>query len=199
MIGQIRGTVLSINMGTVLIDVSGVGYELYCSGACVASLEEGREATLVVYTEVREDLIRLHGFVDLLEKQVFLMLTKVNGVGARTASDVLSQIDRRELLRAIGAGDVLRLQSLRGVGKKTAERLVVELRDSVGKLSGGVVPLASQVERDHGGPVNDAVQALVALGFSKKDAERAVSQVEMDGLKKPLDSGALVAEALRFV
>lgn len=186
-------------MGTVLIDVAGVGYELHCSGACIASLEEGKETTLVVYTEVREDLIRLHGFVDLLEKQVFLMLTKVNGVGARTASDVLSQIDRRDLLRAIGAGDVSRLQSLRGVGKKTAERLVVELRDSVGKLSGISPSLSSSVERDFGGPVGDAVQALVALGFSKKDAERAVSQVETGALKKALESGALVAEALRFV
>ena len=79
MIGQIRGIVASIGSDSVLIDVSGVGYELHCSSSCLARLDEGKEVTLVVYTEVREDLIRLHGFVDLLEKQVFLMLTKVNG------------------------------------------------------------------------------------------------------------------------
>ncbi len=197
MIGQIRGTVAAISTGTVLIDVGGVGYELHCSDACLANLEEGAQASLVVFTEVREDLIRLHGFVDNLEKQVFLMLTKVNGVGARTASDVLSQIDRRELLRAIGAGDVTRLQSLRGIGKKTAERLVVELRDSVGSLAGAAgAPLASRVEREFSAPVDDAVQALVALGFSRRDAERAVSQVN---LSTSLDSGAIVKEALKFV
>lgn len=195
MIGQIRGIVSSVGMGTALIDVGGVGYELHCSVGCLAQLQEGSEATLVVFTEVREDLIRLHGFIDALEKQVFLMLTKVNGVGARTASDVLSQIDRRELLRAIGSGDVTRLQSLRGVGKKTAERLVVELRDSVGRLVEGGAPLAARVEREAMAPVDDAIQALVALGFSRRDAERAVGHVDAQAL----DSGAIVKEALKFV
>ena len=105
MIGRIRGTVISLSTETVLIDVAGVGYELHCSRYCLAQMEEGTEATLVVYTEVREDLIRLHGFSDALEKQVFLMLTKVNGVGARTASDVLSQIDKIELLQVCDCHD----------------------------------------------------------------------------------------------
>ena len=199
MIGRIRGKVESIGIGTVLIDVSGVGYELHCSASCLAGLEEGRESTLIVYTEVREDLIRLHGFSDTLEKQVFLMLTKVNGVGARTASDILSQIEKRELLRAIGSGDVARLQSLRGIGKKSAERIVVELRDSVESLVGPVKGLAAHVEVLPTVPTDDAVQALVALGFSRKDAERAVSQVSREVPQSANDSGSLVKEALRFV
>lgn len=199
MIGRICGTVISISAGTVLIDVAGVGYELNCSRYCLEQLQEGLEATLVVYTEVREDLIRLHGFIDALEKQVFLMLTRVNGVGARTASDVLSQIDKIELLRAIGASDVTRLQALKGIGKKTAERIVVELRDSVGAMASVGQPLATRIERSVVAPVEDAIQALVALGFSRKDAERAVGQVDQSGAQVPLESGALVREALKFV
>jgi holliday junction DNA helicase RuvA len=197
MIGQIRGIVISVGQGTVLVDVAGVGYELFCSSACLQQLEIGTEATLVVYTEVREDLIRLYGFSDLLEKQVFLMLTKVNGVGARTASDVLSQIEKRELLRSIAAGDILRLQTLKGIGKKTAERIVVELRDSADGLASLSQPLTNQIERASVGPIEDAIQALVALGFTRKDAEKAVAQVNQS--KPPLDSGQLVKEALRFV
>lgn len=199
MIGQIRGKVLSVAAGTVLIDVAGVGYELHCSRYCLERLEEGAEATLVVYTEVREDLIRLHGFSDALEKQVFLMLTRVNGVGARTASDVLSRIDKIDLLRAIGTSDVTRLQSLKGIGKKTAERIVVELRDSVGEMANIPQPISTRIERSVVGPVEDATQALVALGFSRKDAERAVNQVDLTGSQVPLESGALVREALKFV
>lgn len=199
MIGRIRGTVAALNGATVLIDVSGVGYELNCSRYTLEKLEEGAEATLVVYTEVREDLIRLHGFIDALEKQVFLILTRVNGVGARTASDILSQIDKVELLRAIGSADVTRLQTLKGIGKKTAERIVVELRDSVGALAQVAQPLTDSIERTVVSPVEDAVQALVALGFARKDAERAVGQVDHSGIQVPLESGALVREALKFV
>jgi holliday junction DNA helicase RuvA len=199
MIGQIRGKILSLTGSCVLIDVQGVGYELFCSRYCLSQLEQGTEATLVVYTEVREDLIRLHGFSDTLEKQVFLMLLKVNGVGARTASEVISQIDKRELLRAIGSGDVTRLQALKGIGKKTAERIVVELRDSVGEFASDRQPLASQIERLEGGPVEDAIEALVMLGFSRKDGERAVRSVTNGEVTRPLDSGNLVKEALKFV
>ena len=127
------------------------------------------------------------------------MLLKVNGVGARTASDVISQIDKRELLRAIGSGDVTRLQALKGIGKKTAERIVVELRDSVGEFASDRQPLASQIERLEGGPVEDAIEALVMLGFSRKDGERAVRSVTNGEVTRPLDSGNLVKEALKFV
>ena len=112
MISSLKGTVAEISGAQVTLEVHGVGYELRCSQACLAALSEGQAAALVVYTDVKEDSISLYGFADRLEKQVFLLLTKVKGVGARTASDILSRVDKVELLRIIGAGDLARLQAV---------------------------------------------------------------------------------------
>src|SRR5262245_52116349 len=102
MIGQLSGTVTQLFGQVVLLDVGGVGYEVHCSFACVQRLSVGATATIVVHTDVKEDSIRLYGFDDYLEKQVFLLLTKVTGVGAKSASEIVSHMDKLELLRAIG-------------------------------------------------------------------------------------------------
>jgi Holliday junction DNA helicase RuvA len=197
MIARIKGTILALSERTIVVDVQGVGYELHCSRYTLDGLEEGQEASFVVYTEVKEDLIRLHGFKDTLEKQIFLLLLKVNGIGARTASDIISQLDIREILRAIGNGDITRLQSLKGIGKKTAERIVVELRDSVAEFAADRVPLSTKVERS-AGFADDALAALMALGFARKDAERALAAALAAG-SSGSGSGELVKEALRYV
>lgn len=199
MIARLRGTVVEIAGGVVTLDVGGVGYEIACSVSCAAQLEVGGAATVVIYTDVKEDSIKLYGFADTLEKQVFLLLTRVKGLGAKSASDIVSRVDKRELLRTIGAGDVARLQAVRGVGKKTAERIVVELKDKVGEFA------LEREERSReggvGAPFDEALAALQALGFSSREAEQALARAkaEVAGLVTATESGEVVRQALRFV
>ena len=174
---------------------------MICSLGCISRLSLGSESTIVIHTDVHEDSIRLYGFSDQLEKRVFGMLIRVNGVGARTASDIISQIEKRELLRIIGEGDLTRLQKIKGIGRKTAERIVVELRDHVAEYVVDNVASGLTVERVNE-PAQDAIDALAALGFSVKDAQRAVDQVKGSDKAaggRGLSSGEIVKEALRFV
>lgn len=199
MIGSLRGTVESLNGSCALISVGGVGYEVTVTERLLERLALGEETFMVIFTHVAEDILRLYGFNDTLEKQVFLLLTKVKGVGPKSAAEIVSGIECRELLRIVAAGDVARLQAVRGVGRKTAERIVLELKDKVGSY---VVEqhsaLASQIEREMS-PVEDAVQALQALGFIRKDAERALQSALQSGVAPSAEPGTLVKEALRFV
>lgn len=199
MIALLSGTVREIDGRFVTLDVNGVGYEVRCSTGCLADLTEGQPARIVVYTDVREEAINLYGFRDRLEKQAFLLLLRVKGVGARSASDILSQIAALDLLRAIGAGDIHGLQRVKGVGRKTAERIVVELKDKVAEFALEKGALSERVEKTPAAASEDAVAALVALGFARKDAERAVQQVETNGLSGEADSGRIAKEALRYV
>lgn len=186
MIAQLRGEIVSIIGENVVIDVNGVGYEVICTQGALSNLSEGQQAVLIVYTEVREDSLKLYGFLDRLEREVFLLLQKVKGVAGRSAREMVSGISARELLRAIGSGDTSRLQSVRGVGKKTAERIVLELKDRVAEYalprlhSEGSVPSGSAkqtVEQD----LQDAVDALISLGFSRRDAQRAAELAQGNG------------------
>lgn len=169
------------------------------------SSDDREKATLSVYTDVREDAIRLFGFDSVAERHVFLLLNRVSGMGPRSSLDVVSNVAIRDLLRAIGSGDVKALMSIKGVGKKKAERIVVELKDLVANMAGeraDSLRSAITVER---GPIEranglslDAVSALEVLGFAKKDAESAVGQALAS--KGSFEAvGDLVREALRFV
>ena len=199
MIAQLVGTVESVAGDVVVIDVNGVGYEVNCSRNAVAALGVGETVTVIIHTEVREDALTLYGFEDHLEKRVFLLLKTVKGVGAKSASEVLSSVDKHELLRAIGASDVTRLQAVKGIGKKTAERIIVELRDKVGDYAkSGKRSLAASVEQSQVSPVDEAAEALCALGFSKKQAQDAVSKV-VPQLTGSEDSGHIVKQALQYV
>jgi len=205
MIRRLRGEVVEIDGDAVVLDVQGVGYDLICTSALRAELEEGAQATVHVYTDVREDAIRLFGFATDGERQVFLLLNRVSGMGPRSALDVISHVAIRDLLRAIGSGDVNALMSIKGVGKKKAERIVVELRDLVASMAGeraSSLHAMVTIEREGLGSFNgvssDAISALEVLGFSRKDAESAVSQAVAS---KPGIGvvGDVVREALRFV
>ena len=198
MISFLRGKIHSVFGNVVTIDVQGVGYEVHCTQQALVDLQPGNPASLIVHTEMREASLTLFGFVDSIEKQVFLLLTTVKGVGARSASDILSMIDRQDLLRAIGSSDVTRLQRVKGVGKKTAERIVVELRDKVAAFVSDTVGGALVVEQVSDAPRKEAEEALVTLGFSRRDAEKALSQIDLE-LLASLDSGEIVREALRFI
>ncbi|RIL09605.1 MAG: Holliday junction branch migration protein RuvA, partial [Proteobacteria bacterium] len=182
MISSLRGIIEEVSGNTVTLDVQGVGYEILCSNACLVQLSQGETIRMVIYTDVREDSIRLFGFEDQLEKQVFLLLMQVKGIGPRSSADIVSRINKRELLRAIGAGDVGQLQSVKGVGKKTAERIVVELKDKVAEFVMERQYTSLVVEREVVGPFEEAAQALQALGFSRRDAEKAIQSAQSQGL-----------------
>lgn len=203
MFAKLRGIVDEIEANMVTLDVNGVGYELFCSGGCVAQLELGSEATIVVFTDIsmsaNGNSIRLYGFADPLEKQVFLLLTTVKGVGSRIGMEIVSRVDKKELLRAIGEGDLQKLQSIKGVGRKTSERIVVELKDRVASYALEKHESRLHIEREVSTPVEEACEALEALGFSRKDAERAVAAAQGKGLAKNADSASVVKEALRYI
>jgi len=205
MISRLKGTVVDQEGDSVCLDVNGVGYEVTCSAPLISRLDIGKEATFPVYTDVREDAIRLFGFDSAAERHVFLLLNRVSGMGPRSSMDVVSNVQIRDLLRAIGSGDVGALMSIKGVGRKKAERIVVELRDLVASMAGerssGLRGLVT-VERDQAPgtqPIsNDAVAALEVLGFPRRDAESAVGQA-MTGAPTFKEVGDLVREALKFV
>jgi len=205
MISRLHGEVVEVEGDCVVIDVQGVGYEVVCTSALLSRLTVGDRATLSVYTDVREDAIRLFGFDSVAERHVFLLLNRVSGIGPRSSLDVVSNVAIRDLLRAIGSGDVKSLMSIKGVGKKKAERIVVELKDLVANMAGeradslrsAVTVERGPIERANGVSV-DAVSALEVLGFGKKDAESAVGQaIASKGAFEAV--GDLVREALRFV
>jgi len=205
MISRLHGEVVEVEGDCVVIDVQGVGYEVVCTSALLSRLTISGKATLSVYTDVREDAIRLFGFDSVAERHVFLLLNRVSGMGPRSSLDVVSNVAIRDLLRAIGSGDVKSLMSIKGVGKKKAERIVVELKDLVANMAGeradslrsAVTVERGPIERANGISV-DAVSALEVLGFGKKDAESAVGQaIASKGAFEAV--GDLIREALRFV
>jgi len=200
MIASLRGTVVHYSGTIAIIDVNGVGYEVYGSSACLARCVLGSEVLITIHTEVQEGMIRLYGFNDELEKQVFLLLTRVKGVGARSSSDIVSKVDKIELLRLIAAGDLEALQKIKGIGKKTAERIIVELKDKVGEyVIEGRGGSSFVIELEVTTPFDEAIQALMALGFQRKEAEVAVKKVEQSAPIGLVDAGAIVREALQFV
>lgn len=205
MISRLSGEVAEVDGETAVIDVGGVGYEVACTSLALSQLDIGSRATICVYTDVREDAIRLFGFGSPAEKQMFLLLNRVSGMGPRSSLDVLSNVAIRDLLRAIGSGDIRALMSIKGVGKKKAERIVVELKDLVASMAGeratalrSMVTVEPNRSGGPGGISNDAVSALEVLGFGRKDAESAVTQA-IQRVAAGADVGDLVREALRHV
>jgi Holliday junction DNA helicase RuvA len=205
MISRLQGEVVEIDGDTIVVDVNGVGYEVACTTALTSRLSIGARATFSVYTDVREDAIRLFGFDSVAERHIFLLLNRVSGMGPRSSLDVVSNVAIRDLLRAIGSGDVRALMSIKGVGKKKAERIVVELRDLVANMAGeradslrAMVSVERSAEAPGTALSSDAVSALEVLGFAKRDAESAVAQA-LQGGGQVGDVGELIREALRFV
>ena len=198
MIGRLSGIVLEKRPDRAVIDASGVGYELHVPLGTFAALPAlGERASLHVHTHVREDALLLFGFVTAEEKALFERLITVSGIGPRLALVVLSGLPLPELVGAIAAQNVARLSTIPGVGKKLAERLGVELKD---KVSGILSPSSSSafgIPSALGGFLDDAVGALVNLGYRKPQAEAAVKAAS-DGTG-PVDLPALLSAALRLL
>ena len=182
MIATLTGTVLRKGMDRAVIDVAGVGYEVYLTTDGLARLPElHEEIFLFIHTNVREDAIVLYGFLEEDEKDMFLSLTSVSGVGPKLALAALSGLRAPDLAQAIGANDVKRLTTLQGVGKKTAERICVELKDKVGHLAVGATLLTGGGEQPVPGTssaVLDVLSVLTNLGYSDPVSRQALAAVK---------------------
>lgn len=195
MIGRLSGKVLSDEPGgTLVLDVHGVGYELMAPVG-TAGRAQARAETIVlwVHTHVREDALDLFGFASELERRVFRMLIDVPNVGPRTALNLLSALPADELTGAVHAGDVARLCRVPGIGKKTAERLVLELKEKLPKLAERVRP-AVEAARGRPDDAQRLVGALTNMGYRAAEAERAVKSLGERVGREPLAD--LLREAL---
>lgn len=185
MIAFLSGKLLEKRPGSVIVDVNGVGYEVVIPLSTFYEIgETGTDVQIRVHTNVREDAIQLFGFVTQKEKELFLRLLSVQGVGAKSAISMLSGMNAEEIIEAVRAGNLARLTAIPGVGRKTAERLVVELRDKIGELSAGA-PVDASIGTGTGAVsdtvFDDALSALVNLGYQKSAAERALQKAIQDG------------------
>ena len=171
MIAFLRGRLLSKSPNRAIVECGGVGYEMTISVATFTSLPaEGAEARLHIYTHVREDQIALFGFAEPAEKRLFEKLLTITGIGPKLAITVLSGIDAARLVTAIRAGDHATLTRIPGIGKKTAERVVLELKDKLDDMA--VAPSATASSM--GPACDDAFSALLNLGYARPMAQRAI-------------------------
>jgi Holliday junction DNA helicase RuvA len=194
MIGQLAGVLAYKSPEQLVVDVQGVGYQVLVSLNSFYRLPEpGAAVRLLIHTHVREDALQLYGFIDREEKQLFLLLNSVSGIGPRLALNILSGTPTNELLDALEAGDLVRLVAIPGVGKKTAERLVLELRDKIKVIKGA---RAADDGRQASGLESEAVSALVNLGYRQNEAERAVKVARAAGAN---DIEAVIRTALKRV
>ncbi len=178
MIAYLCGTLAAKSPSLAVIDVNGVGYQVFLSVPSYCQLPElGQPVRVHVYTYVREDALQLYGFLATEERDLFELLLEVQGIGPRLALNILSGCPAGELVRAIRDGDTAHLVRIPGVGKKTAARLLVELRDKIGRLRSeepSAVPAMGHLEAE-------AVSALVNLGYRAAEAEQAVAAASAAG------------------
>jgi Holliday junction DNA helicase RuvA len=191
MIAHLRGTLLSKHPNQAVVETSGVGYEVNISVPTFSELPaNGSEVALHIHTHVREDLIALYGFLRPAEKQLFEKLITVSGIGPKLAITILSGMAATEMAGAIRGNDVARLTRIPGIGKKTAERMVLELRDKLPEAVGTsppAVPAMSAMEED-------VLSALVNLGYQRAAAEKALAGALKNGKSGSFD--AMFREAL---
>ena len=192
MIARLEGAVVEKREGSVVIDVNGVGYLVHVSATCLASLPPGERVRLRTYQHVREDALDLFGFATEEEESVFRELLGVKGVGPRAALNILSGIEPREFAAAVASGDVARLTKVPGIGKKTAERLVVELKEKLAALALAASPRPGAKRLPM---VDQLEQALLGLGYRPQQAAQAVEAVAGSGEGRGLDD--LLREALK--
>ena len=189
MIGRIRGKLIEKNPPQILVDAGGVGYEIDVPMSTFYNLPEiGADVTLLTHFVVREDAQLLYGFLTAAEHSVFRLLIKISGIGARTALSILSGMTVQMLAQAIAAQDSAMLTRIPGIGKKTAERLVLELKGKLGADLEGVSLAGAQSETK-----SDIVSALIALGYSERDSIAAAKRLPEDisvseGIRQALKS-----------
>ncbi len=201
MIAYLSGKLLEKEANLIIVDVGGVGYEVIIPLSTFYDLGEiGGDVSLRIYTYVREDVFQLFGFKTVRERELFLLLISVSGIGPKSAITALSGMSADEIIGAIRQNNLARLNSIPGVGKKTAERLVIELRDKIAKLSA----VSSEEMRAEGIPqtsgddvYDDAISALVNLGYQTNAAEKALKQAMQEGTEMSVQK--LLRKSLQFL
>ncbi len=193
MIAFVRGKFIHRSPAQLYVDVNGVGYDLQISLNTFSSVQNLSEGQLFTYLHITENAHTLYGFFSLEEKELFLQLISVSGVGATTARVMLSGLKPEEIVRAIVQGNTKLLESVKGIGRKTAERLHIELRDKLGKIP---VETSGQFQAPGTTVEKDALQALIALGIGKPMAEKAIKKV-FDSDKEILSLEEIIKQALK--
>ena len=195
MIGYVRGVVTHIFKDACYVDVHGVGYRVYVPTTTRQLLVEGEESTLFTYLNVREDAMQLYGFSTEDEYELFILLISVSGIGPKVGLGILSGMTPEAFKLAILNGQVAQLTKLPGIGKKSAERLVLELKDKLAKMttiSVNTVAAVQPIGITVGGPAGEAIDGLVALGYAQNEVETIVERLD-DGTR---DVPALIKAAL---
>lgn len=195
MISFVRGPVLETGERYAVIDVHGLGYKVFVSDDTLHSLKVGAEASLWTHLAVREDALDLYGFISKKEKSIFELLISVSGIGPKSALNILSLVSPDALTTSIQTGSVAHLVKVSGIGRKTAEKIVLELKDKLGSISdddGGT--LTAEMSSDM-----DAIEALRALGYDTDEAREALKKVAASSSDKELDIGKKVKAALKML
>ncbi|ACD94970.1 Holliday junction branch migration protein RuvA [Trichlorobacter lovleyi] len=183
MIALLTGQIAHKSPDHVILDVHGVGYRVMIPFSTYYELPEEGQATLHIHTSVREDAILLYGFRTRTEKSFFQLLISVSGIGPKLARDILSNIQPPQLAAALQQGDLHKLSAIPGIGKKTAERLVLELKDKAGKLDSGSIPAGDAVGRSlpAGSVLDDVSSALVNLGYKDPQVRKVLAELDCAG------------------
>ena len=187
MIAYVRGKVLTVTEETAVVDVNGLGYELYCSGSALNKCIVGSYVELYTYLQVREDGISLFGFATPKEKDVFLKVVSVQGVGPKLGIAILTGLSADDFTQAVLTADVKRLSAVKGLGKKTAEKIVLELHGKISALevmsASGDDAVTAPTPTVLSAQDEEAVGALMGLGFTKNESVQAVKRAKETGAK----------------
>jgi len=178
MIAHLKGLILSQSEDSIILDVGGVGYEIFLSAHTLDKIPSlPSPLSLIIYTVVREDSITLFGFISAREKSLFLRLISVSGIGPKLAMNILSGIPSEDLIDAIHREDLVRLTAIPGVGKKTAERMIVELKDKLLNLVGAET--LSPVRSKKAPMTEDVLSALLNLGYNRGEIEKTFERIQI--------------------
>jgi len=187
----IRGTIVNLNPASIVVEAGGVGYFVNISLNTYSKLNGQKETLLLIHQVVREDAHILYGFADKSERDLFRNLISVNGVGASTAIMMLSSLNTDEIVAAVTTENVTILKGVKGIGAKTAQRIIIDLKDKLGKIAESSQILLSPDNTIR----NESLSALVMLGFAKKDAEKVVSKLLQEQPEATLES--VIKKALK--
>jgi holliday junction DNA helicase RuvA len=198
MIARIKGILIYKSVNHVIVDAHGIGYRIFVPLTTFYELPEtGQSVNLNIYTHVKEDALHLFGFHTLEDQSIFQMLISVSGIGPKLALNILSGIPAREFIRAVTQGNLSRLVAIPGVGKKTAERMVLELKDKILKIDMGEIVAEGASGRDRDDDMKeDALSALVNLGYKTATAKTAIDKVTAEA-SDVLSLDIVLKEALK--
>jgi Holliday junction DNA helicase RuvA len=195
MIAQLTGRLVRSSPTELVLDVNGVGYSVHISLSTFGAVgQAGESLTILTHTHVREDLLQLYGFATETERELFRLLISVSGIGPKMAQGILSGLNPVELKEAIASGNLAALTSISGVGTRTAERIVLELRNKLGKTEAaesGLVPTSAQLKAR-----SEALVALMSLGYSRPSAEKALQTVVREADRQNLTVEELIKRSL---